>query len=63
MASDERRFYVRGALTACANLRVTEDVVATVCRELGLTPEDMAKFIAEEYEALKAAHVSKKAKR
>ena len=51
MTSDERRFYVRGALAACAQFKSSDDVVGTVCRELGLTAEDMEKFMAEEREA------------
>jgi hypothetical protein len=60
MKENERRFYVRGALDACAQFKVTSDIVASVCRELGLTPEDMAKFVAEEHEAAKAAHETMK---
>ena len=60
MKADQRRFYVRGVLDACAQFKVTSDVVTSVCRELGLTPEDMDKFVAEEHEAAKAAREVKK---
>ena len=55
MKADQRRFYVRGALDACAQFKVAPDIVASVCCELGLTPEDMEKFVAEEHEAAKTA--------
>ena len=40
---------------AGAQFKVAPDIVASVCCELGLTPEDMEKFVAEEHEAAKTA--------
>ena len=60
MTPDQRRFYVRGALDACARFKVAPDVITAVCRELGLTSEDMEKLMAEEREAIKAARATKK---
>jgi hypothetical protein len=60
MMSDQRRFYVRGVLAACTQFKASPSVVTLVCRELGLTPEDMDKFVAEEHETAKAAREVKK---
>lgn len=40
--------------------KVCPDVVTTVCGELGLTPEDVAKFCAEERDAAHAGREVKK---
>jgi hypothetical protein len=51
MTSNERRFYVRGVLAACTQFKASPSVVTLVCRELGLTSEDLSKLITEEREA------------
>ena len=43
MTSDERRMYVHGVLAVCDKFKATPDVVTAVCRELGLTYEDLVK--------------------
>lgn len=44
----ERSAYVRGALEACAALKVSKDSVTAVCVDLRITPEELMRFAAEE---------------
>ena len=60
MTSNERRLYVRGVLGACAQFKAADSIISAVCHELGLTAEDMEKFITEEREAIKLMRASKK---
>jgi hypothetical protein len=41
MTPEERRAYVRGVLTTCSEFKVSEDVMAKVCMDLGIDPGEL----------------------
>ena len=41
MTPEERRAYVRGVLTACAEFKVPEDVTMKVCLDLRIDPGEL----------------------
>ena len=41
---EERRAYVRGALTVCLELRLQEHIVVELCQVLKIAPEELEEF-------------------
>jgi hypothetical protein len=53
MTPEERRAYVRGALTACREFYVSTDQVAAMCRDLGITEAEVRELHNDETERVR----------
>jgi len=48
-APDVRHAYVRGVVEACADAKVTSEVIAGVCKDLDIAPEELVTLVSEAY--------------
>ena len=48
MNHEERHAYVRGIMAACLSLRTPEERVVSICRELGVGPDELIDLRNEE---------------
>jgi hypothetical protein len=51
MTADERRAYIKGALTVCLELDIKEDAVVDLCHTLGIAAEELLEIRYAEHDS------------